>query len=112
MTAHQKRQRVLAYLMGGITLAASAFVYQQQQFVGFPDGFLTNLDRAEKTLFGFLIWASLAAGLWFIFLGCRAAKRNISKQLYTTVIAYTILVALVLGVDFYLRQRLDSGGGG
>lgn len=98
--------------MGGVSLVLAFTVYQIQQSAGFPDGFLSELARAQQRLFGFFVWVSFVIGLWFIVLGWLAAKRNVARQLKTTLVVYVLVVVVVFGVDIYLRQTLDSGGGG
>jgi cellulose synthase/poly-beta-1,6-N-acetylglucosamine synthase-like glycosyltransferase len=111
VTTHQKKQRNLAFLMGGISLVLAFVVYQTQQNAGFPDGFLSELARAQQMLFSFFVWISAVAGLWFFVLGWLAAKRNAARQLNATLVVYVLTVVVVFGVDIYLRQILDSGGG-
>jgi hypothetical protein len=105
-------KRTLAYFMAGVSLILSAFAYQEWQFLGFPDGFLTEVNRAEKVLFGLFVGVSVLMSLWFVSLGWLASKRNVSRQLYTTLIFYSLIVVVVFGTDVYLRQRLGGGGGG
>ena len=93
----------MAFFMGLFALAASVSVYQELRLLGFPDGFLTELDRAERILGIIFIGVSFPAGLWFVFIG---------KKLWIAIVFYAVFVILLSAVDFYLRRHLMSGGGG
>lgn len=112
MTAYPKWHRILAFSIACLTLVWSAFAYLELQSFGFPDGHLTELDRAEAILGRVLISISVPVGLWFIFLGSIATRRRISKKLSLTIICYAIFVLLLLVTDLYLRHHLDDGVGG
>lgn len=109
---HPKPNRMLSFMAGAFVLLSSVIVHEMIQSRGFPDGHLTDLDRAEKPLANLFGWVSVPVGLWCISLGWRAVDQPIIKAFRATVALYTVFVLLLLAVDFYYRQHLDNGGGG
>ena len=107
-----KNNQVFAYLIGVIPLVAAFYVYYELSFMGFPDGFLTELARGRRILFRLFIGVSIPVASWFIYLGWTASRKNIGKQLAIAVIGYTIFLVSMFIVDIYLRQTLTGGGGG
>lgn len=101
-----------ARLAGCLLFIASALVYLTMQSRGFPDGHLTELDRAENVLATLFIGVSTPAGVWFIVLGGEPGKQLITKRFRLTLLLYALFTFLLLGIDLYLRHHLDNGAGG
>ena len=106
-----KRSRALAILFGCLALALSAYAFQLRAFIGFPDGFVTPIDRAERHLFTAFILLGLAAACGFFFLAFFQSRAEREKSVGLAAIVYLILMALFTAVDWYLRNNLDSGIG-
>jgi hypothetical protein len=104
--------RIFAFLIGCFIWAISAFGYLHLRALGFPDGFLTEFDRAQKILLNGLVWISIPVGFWFIFLGTISFQQPITRKLRLTLLLYAMFVLLLVSINFYLRQHLDHGGGG
>lgn len=98
--------------MACFALASSVFAYEEIRLLGFPDGFLTELERAERILAYVFILISFPTSFWFIFLSWRASQQRIITKLCLTILLYTVLVIILFVINFYLRQHLSSGGGG
>ena len=98
--------------MACVALGVSYFVYGQIRFMGFPDGFLTDLDRAQRILGYVFLGTSVPAGLWFGFLSWIAPQHRVGKKLLVTIALYVGFLLLLYGINFYLRQNLNSGSGG
>lgn len=80
--------------------------------LGFPDGFVSELDAAEAKLFTAFSWLSIGMSVWLIYLGVAARKQNVGKRLAASCILYCAVVASVLLVDQDFRAHLvDSAGG-
>lgn len=112
MKIYLRWERILAFLMGCFALVSSVFVYQEVRLLGFPDGFLTELERAERILAYIFILTSFLTSFWFVFLSWRASQQRVVTKLCVTILLYTVLVILLFAIDFYLRKHLRSGGGG
>jgi hypothetical protein len=81
-------------------------------FLGFPDGFMSELDYAEAPLVATFNWISLLAGVWFVFLGVMARRRNVNKPFVVSCILYSILILACFMLDQYFRSYMaDSAGG-
>lgn len=101
-----------ARLAGCLLFIASALVYLIMQSRGFPDGHLTELDRAENVLATLFIGVNTPAGLWFILLGGQSGQQRITKRFRLTLLLYALFAFLLFGIDLYLRHHLDNGAGG
>jgi hypothetical protein len=104
--------RTLAYFLGSIAFAFSLVACLHLQFLGFPDGSLTELERAEKILFNVFICISISFGVYSFYLGWIAAARGIGKRLCVTALLYTVFVVVAVFINYYFRLHLDSGAGG
>lgn len=106
-------KRIIAYLFGCAALAASLFVYLEYVYMlGFPDGHVTELGRAQRSLAYVFIAASVVFGLCFFYLGSVISRRRIDKQLSIVVALYVMSVVVVFLIDSYYRSHLMDGRGG
>jgi hypothetical protein len=103
---------ILAFLAGLVAFALSVYAYFERRFMGFPDGFLTELDRAERVLFDIFIWASILAGSWFFFLGWSVPREPEGKKLLVTIFFYIFFIVIFIIIDVYFHRHFVSGGGG
>jgi hypothetical protein len=105
--------RILAYLLACIALAASLLVYLEYIYqLGFPDGFITELGYAERQLARIFIGLSVVSASCFIYLGSTAARKRSGKTLCAAVILYLIAIIGISLLDYYCRQHLMDGAGG
>lgn len=104
------KPRVLAFAFAVLAWTSAGLLYLT--FVhdaGFPDGFLTELARAQRLLFGSLAAASTVLGLAFVALGLR----NGPVRLVLALVALHVLAgAGSVAIDAYLRSHLADGAGG
>ena len=108
-----KWDRILSFLMAFFAGALSVVVYASFLFrLGFPDGYVTALDRAERILAYVFIGGSFPVGLWFCFLGWIAPHQRIRKKLGVSACVYAAFTILLFVIDFYLGRHLDNGFGG
>ena len=112
MKVYMNWDRVLACLMACFALASSVFVYLEVRLMGFPDGFLTELDKAEKILAYVFILINFPTSFWFGFLSWIALQQKVRTKLCITIFLYGVLVVLLFVIDSYLRKHLESGRGG
>ena len=86
-----------------LLLALAALVVLEARSFGFPDGALTELERAQRPLYyGFAAASGLCAVL-LLLLPTRA------RYVWA---AYVVIVAGVVLVDRHLAASLPGGGGG
>ena len=108
-----KLNRFLSYFLGFFSLTLPAFVYELHiKWLGFPDGYRTELEQAEKNLYQIFIWPGFALGMFFIYLGWTASKGRINKRLVISISMFILYVIITIIVDYYLRLHLDKGTGG
>lgn len=105
--------RLTAYLSSSAMLASALFVYAEHVYLlGFPDGFVSELDRAERRLAVVVIVASLSMGSYLLRLGYLAARQAIGKRLLVALALYLLIWLAVLCLDHHARSYLPGGGGG
>ncbi|BAU14704.1 hypothetical protein LEP3755_52550 [Leptolyngbya sp. NIES-3755] len=105
--------RIVAYLSGGIAFVASVLIYLTYVYqLGFPDGFITELGRAQRELAYRFIGISAGLGTYFIYLGAIAARRSIQKKLAIAVFLYVICAIAISMIDYYYRLNLPNSTGG
>ena len=105
--------RAIAYLFGCVALASSLLAYLDYVYMlGFPDGFVTELGRAERRLAYAFIGVSVVLAACFIYLGASASRKAVGRKLFAAVVLYLMSVAGAFLIDYYCRSRLDNGAGG
>jgi hypothetical protein len=99
----------LAILMFALTV----HLYMKSVFLlGFPDGFIAELDGAEATLVTVFNWITILMALWFIYLGIVAFRRDIRKRFFISCAIYSAVIAVSVAVDLYFRAHLTDSAGG
>jgi hypothetical protein len=102
--------RILIYLPGIVALLLGTAAYMEYvYFAGFPDGYMSELVRAEKILFTFFFTSSVVFGFlcllhaWLAFTKNNGIykEKNI-KHLYYHSIAYIIILVIVGLIEYYL----------
>src|SRR5262245_3079787 len=105
--------RIIAYLMGGIAFVASFFIYMEYiHWLGFPDGFISEVGYAERRLAYLFIGISLLFGLRFIYLGKIVPQTGVGKKLSATLMLYLISILSIALIDYYYRVHLMGSTGG
>ena len=109
VTSYKKLDRAVGYGVGAVILLAAFLSYQAARYLGFPDGFLTELDRAERVLLRIFAGTSVVAGLASILLGhfCHPTSR---RRLYGVLLTYGVVAAALYSLDLYYRQHLSVLG--
>jgi hypothetical protein len=108
-----KLNRFISFFLGFISLTLPAFIYKFYiGWMGFPDGYITECERAEKILYRIFILPEIAFGLFFIYLGWTASKQRITRKLTASLALFILYLIVIIIVDGYLRLHLDNGRGG
>ncbi len=101
--------RAWSHALGALALAVPAVLYLFHfSSLGWPDGFLSERDRAEQDLFHLFVGASLLLGLSLFWLGRSGARRGVA----VATGLFLLLVACSLATLSYFRAHLPGGGGG
>ncbi len=105
--------RFLAYFIASIALFSSLYIYMTFiNGLGFPDGFITELDNAERKLACIFIGVNIFSVSYFFFLGMVAQKKPIGNKLLAAIALYLIFILAIYLVDYYCRSHLMGSGGG
>lgn len=102
--------RIIAFSLSVCLLAAAAYVEAQAQLLGFPDGFLSDRDRAARVIATLFVWGSTLTALCVAVLGWRA-RQNATRGLALVVTLYVVFALVLLGCLIYVQQFMDSGIG-
>jgi predicted small integral membrane protein len=108
-----KLNRIVAYLIGCVVIAFSFHIYLEYiHWLGFPDGFITELGDAQRRLAYIFIGISVMLGSCFIYLGAIGLRKAIGRRLWAAIILYIISIISVYLIDYYYRSHLTGGSGG
>jgi hypothetical protein len=110
MNRHLARNWVLIALLVGLALLAAALGFFELQFLGFPDGYLSDWDRARRVLLTGLIVTSVFVSAIALFLGSRLASAAAGRNLKIAALLYALFLAAVLIADGYLSSQSGRGG--
>jgi hypothetical protein len=104
--------RLLAMLMGFLTILVGVNELIDLGMAGFPDSSLTQYDLVVRTPFTILSYASVAAGFYFFCLAVMARRRHAFAHLIVACIVYSIFVpGTYFGIDYYLKNFTDINYG-
>ena len=104
--------KAVTLLLGLAALAMAAYEYAWLQGLGFPDGHLTDLDRARIPLRSAFIGLSVLCGLCFLLLARIASGKQRRIWLLAVIGLYLAIVLATLSIDWHLSTSLDAGAGG
>lgn len=108
-----KLMRFIAYLMACAAFALSSFAYFEYIYgLGFPDGFISELGYAERTLAYVFIIISVATALYFVYLGKIAGRKLIKRQFLVAGLLYLAFIVVIVMVDRYFSAHLTGSAGG
>ena len=105
--------RLFACLSGLAAWLLAGFAYAEYvYFLGFPDGYVTELGATERRLAIVFIAVSVPVGAYLLFLGWNATRRKLGGLLSVTAAFYLLLLLGVMVIDAYYQAHLTGGGGG
>jgi uncharacterized membrane protein len=108
-----KMNRNLSYLFVIISFAAPAFINVAYiRYLGFPDGYVTELEKAGRTLYYVFLCLSPVFGALFFYLGLSAVKQKSGRPLLISIVVYIATCAALILVYSALGLFLDNGRGG
>ena len=102
-------KRIAAYSLGILVLIVSRLVWLDAQFMGFPDGYLTELQMAQRHLYRIFSLVTVLWSPYFLYLGWTLHKRRTSRNLFIALLLYLVLVALAAGIDYSLSLHFENG---
>jgi len=105
---------IISYFLGCFALISSLLVKLQLNWLGFPDGSITTLERAEEKFLPVFMWTSLYFGLLFFFLPWLLQKKYSRKVLYIAICIYVLFLIIIGAIEFYYVYilKLENGTGG
>jgi uncharacterized BrkB/YihY/UPF0761 family membrane protein len=105
--------RNFAYFIGILALVLSVFIYLEYIYMlGFPDGFITELENAQKHLAYVFISVDILLAFCFIYLGNLAKKQEINKKLVVAIATYLICIIVTYCINYYYQLNLTDSRGG
>lgn len=106
-------RRVCFYGLWGLGLVTAVRFWLTLRVAGFPDGYLTELDRVRQPLYAASIGTNGALAAFFLYRGYRLPRLAAGRKAVLSLLAYLVFWGLFWGVDGYiLPLYFDSGGGG
>ena len=106
------RSRYAAILLSIAGLAFAAYDYVWLQGLGFPDGHLTELDRARIPLHTVVIGLTVLVGLYSLSLAFLASADRCRRGGRAVIVLYLAIGLAALLIDWHLGSYLDAGTGG
>ncbi|MGM5025086.1 hypothetical protein AB8B02_02565 [Tardiphaga sp. 862_B3_N4_1] len=106
-------KNVYPFAAACLLFALTFWLYMTRvMWLGFPDGFIAELDAAEAILVTWFNWFSIALGIWFVILGIRSFRNDIGRWSSYSCLLFVSVVVISLAIDRYFRSfMMDSAGG-
>ena len=103
----------VAWLLGMFGLLFPFLVYAFFiRLLGFPDGHLTELERAERVLFWIFAGCSWILGFVLVYFSRGTPNEATDRHCKRMMLLYACLFLISLAVDVGFRYTLNHGGGG
>lgn len=110
------RLRIVSAITVIATAAISFLGLQEVAFFGFPDGHITDYERAVKPVLNVSYYSLAALALYFLSVTIFSGIRKKHPKVFTTALVMVALLFLVVtvGVPLYFGHylALDNGVGG
>ena len=105
--------KILISLLLLIVISIPVFIYITYiQYLGFPDGHLTELNQAEKIVFNCFAVVSILFALFLLYSWFVKLKIRPKKSLLLFFSLYLFVLTIFFGVVLYLQTILENGAGG
>jgi hypothetical protein len=89
------------------------FVYEKYIYLlGFPDGFISKLGYAERSLAYIFVGVSFMFGMGFIYWGKVTVSTKIERKIFALACLYLIFIASISFVDYNYHLHLSNSSGG
>ena len=102
----------LSYCCATLSLSIAILAGLELQYLGFPDGHITDLDGAKRVLYTFAATVSLLFSAWFVYSGIQLKTAKEPKTLFISVTAFVIILGTLALLYHYYSSVLDGGQGG
>ena len=109
----RRREKFVAGALIAGVMAVALWVHGQYiAWAGFPDGFMSELDRAENQMAIWFCWFSVVLVAALTLLIGRSFAAGIARWLLVVVGLYVLAIGGVIGLDQHFRTyKMDSAGG-
>jgi hypothetical protein len=105
-----KKNKIVFLMPALISVLAAIYMFLENQNLGFPDGHLTDLDKAMSVFYKIAIPVSLFFSASFVLI----FFTSFFKRTTSMILLYCFSAAITIGiiVSYYLSVTLDNGIGG
>jgi hypothetical protein len=104
--------RVLLYFLCVVALALTYYLTIEIQYTGFPDGGITDLDRARLPLYKVYLCLNIIFASASAYFGYATPSDKIKRRAIAITVAFLLYAGLIIAIDYYLSLHLDDGAGG
>lgn len=104
-------KRIKIWLLCILDFSCVIFWYLELGLLGFPDGYLSQLDLARQISYPVLIMLGLAFLLYILFLATKIRQPSLNRQINLCYCAYFLFLLSYFSVDYWLSKFLNHGTG-
>lgn len=104
--------RILGVVTSIVVLIIASYFYVVVRSFGFPDGHVTELERAREPLYITFILLSVLHGAIFFVISFTAVGTRLVQLLLRVGAVYVVCVVTIFAVDTIFSFYLDHGVGG
>ena len=105
--------RLLSFGFATLALLLPVAIYVMYiQYLGFPDGHLTELERAERLLYWPFTAVSIILGIFLHYSYWKTYINKTGRKLTIPVLLYFLLLIVFGLIEYYFRLHLEHGTGG
>jgi hypothetical protein len=104
--------RILAALAGVYAILAGLDGLFDIDMAGFPDGAITDYEKAVKVPFTILSFVGIGAGIYFFFLAIFIRRKHLLATIIVSFVLYCLIVpGTWSGIEYYLKNFTDINYG-
>lgn len=94
-----------------LSFAFAGMLGLELRMLGFPDGYLTDFDRAKRVYYAVFGVLGIGLGLYFGYLAFYPSKGKSKRYILGLALLFAVLILCFFALHFALSLRLDRGQG-
>jgi len=105
-------KKIYAYLLAVFSFLIIVFFKNSWDFLGFPDGHLTEYGHVMDKLYLVYIGIAGVFCLYFLYVAWFTGKRKLFVKPKIALLLLGVFLLISFGLDHYLALHLENGQGG
>ncbi len=102
----------ISTVFSAVSLLLGGYLYLEWTSIGFPDGYVSDFDRARQILYPIGMILSTAFAISFARMGRKPWVETNQKKILSCLLLFLGMIVFFVTLLFFLSVKLDHGQGG